>query len=1280
MKQLKVWKYSQNKITSRDEASLSKYLNDIGKIDLLSPEEEVVLAQRIHKWDSKALDALVNANLRFVVSVAKEYQNKWLTLWELINEWNIWLKKAAERFDETRWFKFISYAVWWIRQSILSALQEVRFIKLSYNQLKNLNRINKFREQYITEFYCYPDGRTISEELWLPEKEIVLLLSAQWKSSLDEKLGDESDANDFYSITPNHSEPEPDEYIVNETQKQQLYDLLNGILTEQEVNVIKLKLWLINSIWSGYKDIWDDYWLTTERVRQIYTKAIEKLKSRKDLFHALVSWDLRNIQIPVLKTRKKMKSNDSWVWEMQRNKLSNESIELRDYQIEWLENTYKAFIDWVNWKQVSDQKQEIDAAKLWRASMWSGKWIMAWKFIEEYIFNNRKEISALWLDISHLRILRVSHDTWVVNRGHEALFEWDENTLPVFSQEFQKRGTAHVLHTHSGNKRNIENYGQWEYSIIYTTIHSLKSNKHFQEWSQEYLLEQPPHLIIYDEWQSLQWPTYGSEIKKRMQQHRHSSWHSPFLLVMTWTPTKSTLKMVWDPILYRSLADHIQSTYCPPLEYYFIQSFEWQNFNQKLLEVKEKINGEKNNFKKRTILKQLKKEISDVVPIFPDHEIFVFDMLMRMQKRFEMEWKIQWTFIYCKNIAIAKKISHLINNQIKEHHFFWWEKYISEAFYHWSGLWPLERFKKEEVKFLVVINKLNLWQHIPSASNMVFYHDIRSDTIPEQRFARTLAQKNTARYLDYRWVIYRMMNILWLQEWEETSNTWLKWKEMWKEKYCWTPKKVQVFDQWLLCFWSAYTPYSEEKMNITQVVREIIWLETNIEIPKPSKQQIVQDYKEWLFSVHDLSIKNWSKRALLLNELYKNKERKYPNHPMWIKVPLWWNHDDPNTIKFIQSLLDGTEYIVPKPMITWEQTKIHFHKWTFDDALKRMKAIQKDKKFTVPRDWIAERYEKIAHNINTSEAYDFQVPLDLTALIRLCAWKNASSLKHLYQYVYDIWIDLTPFAITQEQYRTVFDSYLIEYCNTVQSNQWNYSLSDAIEIVISYDHYSQFTERFNQHYAQKEWFKMRETLLSLSYTIWKEHKTEEIKKWILWVEETYSWSEIIADYKNWILNVSEMKNPKYYLLYLESRAAFFQKLWIKKYFPRSKTDLVRKIAEVYRIELDDDLINKCLYATSHLKALFEWKVLELQKPKATKEDYTMLIDTWILTKEIILWGRTMRENRAKALNKNNKYQFDVHEYNISATSTVSGFSRNKIRVKGERKSAEDLLVFWKDIL
>jgi RNA polymerase primary sigma factor len=276
MRQLKITK----QVTNRNTLSLDKYLHEIGKVELLSAEKEVELAKRIKKGDSEALGTLIKANLRFVVSVSKQYQNQGLSLPDLINEGNLGLIKAAERFDETRGFKFISYAVWWIRQSILQALAEqARIVRLPLNKIGSINKINKAFNKLEQEFQREP---TSDEVAILMESRPELIEDAMNFSnihvSMDAPLRDE-EANDMYDVMLNDDSPSPDSGLMNSSLRQEIERSL-ATLGDREAEILRCYYGLNGYQPHTLEEIGDKFALTRERVRQIKEKAIKKLRNQ----------------------------------------------------------------------------------------------------------------------------------------------------------------------------------------------------------------------------------------------------------------------------------------------------------------------------------------------------------------------------------------------------------------------------------------------------------------------------------------------------------------------------------------------------------------------------------------------------------------------------------------------------------------------------------------------------------------------------------------------------------------------------------------------------------------------------------------------------------------------------------------------------------------------------------------------------------------------------------------------------------------------------------------
>jgi len=274
--------------TNRESQSLDKYLQEIGKVDLLSPDEEIDLAIRIKKGDQRALEKLVKSNLRFVVSVAKQYQNQGLSLGDLINEGNLGLIKAAKRFDETRGFKFISYAVWWIRQSILQALAEQsRIVRLPLNRVGALNKIGKAYSNLEQEFEREPSAAELAHELDMDINEVSDTLKISGRHvSMDAPFA-QGEENRLLDVLTNDQQPTPDNELMSESLKNEIERAL-GTLTEREAEVIKLYFGLNKEHSLTLEEIGEKFNLTRERVRQIKEKAIRRLR------HASRSKNLRS--------------------------------------------------------------------------------------------------------------------------------------------------------------------------------------------------------------------------------------------------------------------------------------------------------------------------------------------------------------------------------------------------------------------------------------------------------------------------------------------------------------------------------------------------------------------------------------------------------------------------------------------------------------------------------------------------------------------------------------------------------------------------------------------------------------------------------------------------------------------------------------------------------------------------------------------------------------------------------------------------------------------------
>jgi RNA polymerase primary sigma factor len=275
MRQLKIVK----QVTNRDAESLDKYFQEISKIGLITADEEVELALKIKAGNSKALDALVSANLRFVVSVAKQYQGQGLKLSDLINEGNLGLVKAAKRFDETRGFKFISYAVWWIRQSILQALAEQsRIVRLPLNKIGSINKIKKIYARLEQNEQRMPTHKEIAKQLDMTESEVEQSLKNSSRHvSMDAPFKEGEDSN-LYNVLQSGDAPRPDSQLMAQSLKIEIERAL-GTLTYKEAKVIKMFYGIGNEAMSSLDEIGEKFDLTRERVRQVKQKAIRRLQS-----------------------------------------------------------------------------------------------------------------------------------------------------------------------------------------------------------------------------------------------------------------------------------------------------------------------------------------------------------------------------------------------------------------------------------------------------------------------------------------------------------------------------------------------------------------------------------------------------------------------------------------------------------------------------------------------------------------------------------------------------------------------------------------------------------------------------------------------------------------------------------------------------------------------------------------------------------------------------------------------------------------------------------------
>ena len=262
----------------KGEYSLDQYLHEIGAVSLLSPEEEIILARKVRNGDQEALETITKANLRFVVSVAKQYQNQGLTLGDLINEGNLGLIKAANRFDETRGFKFISYAVWWIRQSILQALAEQsRIVRLPLNRVGTMNKIGKAFSELEQEFEREPSPEEIADQLEISDFEVSdTLLRSGKHLSLDAPFNEEEE-NRLLDIIENDEQPAPDNTLINESLRIELDQAL-ATLTRREAEVVKLYFGLDLETPLTLEEVGEVFELTRERVRQIKEKALRRLR------------------------------------------------------------------------------------------------------------------------------------------------------------------------------------------------------------------------------------------------------------------------------------------------------------------------------------------------------------------------------------------------------------------------------------------------------------------------------------------------------------------------------------------------------------------------------------------------------------------------------------------------------------------------------------------------------------------------------------------------------------------------------------------------------------------------------------------------------------------------------------------------------------------------------------------------------------------------------------------------------------------------------------------
>jgi RNA polymerase primary sigma factor len=275
MRQLKIAK----QVTNRETLSLEKYLHEIGKVDLVTAEEEVELAKKIRKGDKEALETLIKANLRFVVSVAKQYQNQGLSLPDLINEGNLGLIKAAQRFDETRGFKFISYAVWWIRQSILQSLAEqARIVRLPLNKIGSITRINKTFNRLEQEYQREPTAEEVAFLLETSTESVEDALKvSSHHVSMDAPIYEDEISN-LYDVLLNEDSLSPDKGLINVSLCKEIERTL-GTLAEREADVIRYYFGLSGKAQHTLEEIGDEFGLTRERVRQIKEKTIKKMRN-----------------------------------------------------------------------------------------------------------------------------------------------------------------------------------------------------------------------------------------------------------------------------------------------------------------------------------------------------------------------------------------------------------------------------------------------------------------------------------------------------------------------------------------------------------------------------------------------------------------------------------------------------------------------------------------------------------------------------------------------------------------------------------------------------------------------------------------------------------------------------------------------------------------------------------------------------------------------------------------------------------------------------------------
>ena len=265
--------------TNRESKSLDKYLQEIGKVDLLTPDQEIDLAIKIKKGDELAKEKLVKANLRFVVSVAKQFQNQGLSLGDLINEGNIGLIKAAQRFDETRGFKFISYAVWWVRQSIMQAIaDQSRVVRLPLNRVGNLTKISKAYRDLEQEYERKPTTTELASILDMSQDDVAYAMQISGRHvSMDAPFSGDDDKNSLMDVLPNEDQPSPDTILMRESLKKEVENALST-LSEKEAKVLRLYFGIDAERSATLEEIGEKFDLTRERVRQIKEKALRRLK------------------------------------------------------------------------------------------------------------------------------------------------------------------------------------------------------------------------------------------------------------------------------------------------------------------------------------------------------------------------------------------------------------------------------------------------------------------------------------------------------------------------------------------------------------------------------------------------------------------------------------------------------------------------------------------------------------------------------------------------------------------------------------------------------------------------------------------------------------------------------------------------------------------------------------------------------------------------------------------------------------------------------------------